>query len=152
MKKRRVRKRQRIKVDPTGKGHCRRSSGTESRCSVNTCVPLSLLLGIAAVGIYHAKTSVVLRTSHGVFLFPSFSLMRGREASMCCCLSHSPFRAPGLQPRHMPWPGTELATLWRTGWHSIHWATQTRASHEFLRLFGRLLRHKAQGLSNTIVS
>ena len=30
---------------------------------------------------------------------------------------------PGQQPRHVPWLGTEPATPWFTGWHSIHWAT-----------------------------
>ena len=28
--------------------------------------------------------------------------------------------------RHVPWLGIEPATLWITGWHSIHWATPAR--------------------------
>ena len=39
---------------------------------------------------------------------------RGREASMCGCLSHGPRWGPGLQPRHVLWLGIELATLWFT--------------------------------------
>ena len=27
---------------------------------------------------------------------------RGRETSMCGCLSHAPYWGPGLQPRHVP--------------------------------------------------
>ena len=37
---------------------------------------------------------------------------RGREISVCCCLLCAPYRGPGLQPRHVPWLGIELATLW----------------------------------------
>ena len=36
---------------------------------------------------------------------------------------------PGLQPRHVPWLEIELATLWFTGWCSIHWAAPARATH-----------------------
>ena len=49
---------------------------------------------------------------------------KGRETSMCGCLSHAPNWAPGPQPRHVPWLGIEPATLWFTGRHSIHWAGQ----------------------------
>ena len=52
---------------------------------------------------------------------------RGRETSMCGCLSHAPYWGPGLQPRHVPWLGIELETLWFTGRHPIHWATPARA-------------------------
>ena len=52
---------------------------------------------------------------------------------MCGCLLCAPYWGPGLglQPRHMPSLGIELATLWFTGQHSIYWATPARA-HEFL--------------------
>ena len=40
---------------------------------------------------------------------------------MCGCLLHTPYWGPGPQPRHVPWPGTELVTLWFKGLHSIHW-------------------------------
>ena len=52
---------------------------------------------------------------------------RKREISMCGCLSHAPHWGPGPQPRHVPWLGTELVTLWFTGRRSIHWATPARA-------------------------
>ena len=47
---------------------------------------------------------------------------------MCGCLSCGSHWGPGLQPRHVSWLGIELATLWFTGWHSVHWATPARAS------------------------
>ena len=59
---------------------------------------------------------------------------KGRETSMCDCLSCTPYWRPGLQPSHVPWVGIEPATLWFTGWHSIHWATPARAISEFLKL------------------
>ena len=52
---------------------------------------------------------------------------RGRETSVCGCLSHTLNWGSGLQPRHVPWLGIELATLWFTDWHSIHWVTPPRA-------------------------
>ena len=55
-----------------------------------------------------------------------------RETSMCGCLSHAPCWGPGLQPRHVPWLGIELATLWFIGWHSIYLAAPARAT--FLKL------------------
>ena len=40
-------------------------------------------------------------------------------------LSLAPYWGPGLQPRHVPWLGTELVTLWLEG--QYHWATPARA-------------------------
>ena len=37
---------------------------------------------------------------------------KGRETSMCGCLSCGPYWGPGLQPRRVPWLGIEPATLW----------------------------------------
>ena len=45
--------------------------------------------------------------------------MRGRETSMCDCLLHAPYWGPGLKPKHVPWLGIKLMTLWFSGWHSI---------------------------------
>ena len=56
---------------------------------------------------------------------------RGRETSLCGCLSHAPHRGPGPQPRHAPWLGIEPATLWFPGQHSIHWATPARVPPHF---------------------
>ena len=56
---------------------------------------------------------------------------RGRETSVCGCLLHTPCWGPGLQPRHVPWPGIKPETLWFEGRHSIHWATPARADLEF---------------------
>ena len=52
---------------------------------------------------------------------------RGKETSVCGCLSNTPHWGPGLQPRHVPWLGIEPVTLWFTGQHSVHWATRARA-------------------------
>ena len=61
--------------------------------------------------------------------------MTGRETPMCGCLSCTLYRGPGPQPRHVPWLGMELATLWFTGRHSIHWATPARACFAFLKIY-----------------
>ena len=52
---------------------------------------------------------------------------RGRETTMCGCLSRSPCWGPGPHPRHMAWLGIKPVTLWFAGQHSVHWATPTRA-------------------------
>ena len=56
---------------------------------------------------------------------------RGRETSMCGCLSQAPYCGPGLQPRHVPWLGIKPTTLWFTGQCSIHWPTHARAHLSF---------------------
>ena len=45
---------------------------------------------------------------------------RGRETSLCGCLSQALGWGPGPQPRHVPRLGNEPATLWFAGQHSIH--------------------------------
>ena len=57
---------------------------------------------------------------------------RGRETSMCGCLLCVSYWGPGLQPRHVPWLGIQLAALWFKGWHSIHWTTPAREYLTFL--------------------
>ena len=42
------------------------------------------------------------------------------------CLSCVPHWGPGLQPRHVPWLGIELATFWFTGLRSVHCTTPAR--------------------------
>ena len=54
-----------------------------------------------------------------------------RNISVWLPLMLTPWR-PGLQARHVPWLGNELATLWFVSWCSIYWATPTRAY--FLKL------------------
>ena len=49
---------------------------------------------------------------------------REGEKHQCVVASHMcPHWGPCLQPRHVSWLGSELATLWFAGRHSIHWAT-----------------------------
>ena len=54
---------------------------------------------------------------------------------MCGCLSCAPYWGAGPQPRHVPWLGIRLATLWFAGQHSIHWATPARAENQIKLLF-----------------
>ena len=56
---------------------------------------------------------------------------RGKQTSMCGCLSCTPYCGPGPQLRHMPWLGIEPVTLWFTGTCSIHWAAPARAQISF---------------------
>ena len=58
---------------------------------------------------------------------------RKGEKNQCVVASHAPHTGdlahnPGMcpQPRHVPWLGIKLATLWLAGQHSIHWATPAR--------------------------
>ena len=53
---------------------------------------------------------------------------REGEKHQSVVASHTPHHwGPGLQPRHVPWPGIRPVTLCFIGWHSIHWATPARA-------------------------
>ena len=74
------------------------------------------------------------------------SRKRGRETSVCGCVSCAPHWGPDLQPEHVPWLEIELMTLRFAGLHSIHWATPARAgSSNFLKR--RLGQEEGNGLS-----
>ena len=69
-----------------------------------------------------------------IYFFKTSFLDRGqgrekerKRNRMCGCLSRVPYWEPGLQPRHVPWLGIKLASLWFAGQCSIHWATPARA-------------------------
>ena len=47
------------------------------------------------------------------------------------CLSHTPNRGPGLQPRYVPGQGIEPVTFQFAGWCSIHRATPAKAIPTF---------------------
>ena len=52
---------------------------------------------------------------------------RGGETHQCVVASHVPCTGDlALQPRHVPWLGIKLATLWFPGQRSVHWATLAR--------------------------
>ena len=58
---------------------------------------------------------------------------REREKHQCVAAFYAPsYWEPVLQPRHVPWRGIKLATLWFKGWRSIHWATPARAQMSIL--------------------
>ena len=63
---------------------------------------------------------------------------KGRETSMCGCLSHTPYWGPDLKPRQMLSLGIKPATLWFAGGHSIHWATAARAQRAFFKNISKL--------------
>ena len=75
----------------------------------------------------------------------------GRETSVCGCFSLAPCWGPRPQPRHVPWLGIELVTLWFTGWCSIHWPTPARADKFFLKcmLVWQLSQHSLTKLFRT---
>ena len=57
---------------------------------------------------------------------------RGRETSMCGCLSHAPPLWTWPTTRHVPCLGRKPATFWVTGHCSIYWVTPARAQVLFL--------------------
>ena len=59
---------------------------------------------------------------------------RGRETSMCGCLSGGAHWGPGPQPRHVPWLGIELATLWFPACVQLTEVHQPGLDFLFLRL------------------
>ena len=67
-----------------------------------------------------------------------FNLERGerrkKEGEKHQCVrktSIMPQLGTGPQPRHVLWPGIELATFCFIGWHSTNWATPARAAISF---------------------
>ena len=49
---------------------------------------------------------------------------RGRETSLCGCLSHAPYWGPGPQPRHVPSLGIKLATFWFIALNPLSYTSQ----------------------------
>ena len=58
---------------------------------------------------------------------------RGRETSMCGWLLYTPYWGPSPQPRHVPWLGIELVTLWFAGRHSITETHQPGLKRSFVK-------------------
>ena len=56
------------------------------------------------------------------------------------CLSCVPYSGFGQQPKHVPSLGIKPATLWFTGWHSIHWPTPARADWGIFKMSVRVSR------------
>ena len=55
------------------------------------------------------------------------------EKHQCVVASHVPPTGDlAPQPRHVPWLGIQLVTLWFAGQHSIHWATPARAALHYV--------------------
>ena len=110
-----------------------------TRMMIETCRDIRCRRGTLVFGfrdVFRQKSST-LESSHKTMSFLSFlkdfinlflerkgGRKRGRETSMCGCLSGTPYRGPGRQPRHMPWQGIELATLWFTA------CTQSTEPHQ----------------------
>ena len=103
------------------------------------------------------KSKTIMRY---LFFFLDFSLFisreekaegkRGREISMCGHLSRTPNQEPSPQPRHVPRLGIELATLWFTVQHSLHWATPARVWDTvlYLLLWQKLNLTKAKNMKS----
>ena len=72
------------------------------------------------------KINKILKKRFYWFIFRE----RGREGErkgekhQCVVASCPPYWGSGLQPKHVPWLGIKPVTLWFSGQHSIHWATQ----------------------------
>ena len=97
--------------------------------------------------LYNQQPYPWMRIFKNIYLFiysPIHSFKVGgekeseRETSIgnirCVVASHAhPNRGLGLEPRHVPRLGINLATLWLTGPHSIHWATPARVEWGFFK-------------------
>ena len=62
---------------------------------------------------------------------------------MCGCFSSAPYRGPGLQPRHVPWLGIELSTLW---FAACAQSTKLHQSGKFICIFKNVVRFLRQVL------
>ena len=91
--------------------------------------------GLYFLCVFALDTVPFLSNSY-FFLFFYFFIFRergregGREGNISVGVaSHTcpPGDLAHTQPRHVPWLGIELATVWFAGWRSGHWATPARA-------------------------
>ena len=75
------------------------------------------------------------------------------------CLLHAPNWGPDPQPRHVPWPGTELSPFLLSGQHWIYWATPARAYYCYVNCLYvclifpvPILKCWGKGIKSTLVS
>ena len=94
----------------------------------------SLLLFASPLSFFSILFYCGKNTDHGIYPLNTFfkkrcylfldrekgGRKRGRESSMGACFLCAPYWWPGSQLRHVPLMGIELATLWFSGWCSIH--------------------------------
>ena len=76
------------------------------------------------------KDNFQKKVSEYIFLLYFLKILftfKERERNINVLEIQVPYQGLGLQPRHVPWLGIELATVWFAGWHSIHWPTPARA-------------------------
>ena len=103
-------------------------------------LPSSNISSFSLIFLYTLNTLCLLVDFLSFFFFLKIYLLRQRgregkregEKRQCLVASHATFWGSGPQPKHVPWLGIEPATLWFTGWCSIHWATQARATFWYL--------------------
>ena len=62
-----------------------------------------------------------------------------------------PYWGPDPQPRHVPWLGIELVTLWFTGRHSIHRGTPARANFALLYMLIDISSHVSKLFSWQVI-
>ena len=106
-------------------------------CWETLCLPLSPPLAFNHLGdstFFFFKDQFFLLKKDFIYLLLDRGEgreKRGRETSICGCLSSNPYWGPGPQPRQVPWLGMEPVTLWFIGQHSIRWATPIRAYFKY---------------------
>ena len=97
-------------------------------------LPLTVFLGLCIV-VHMEVTPSFFFLRFYLFIFrQGEERERGRETSKHGCLSRALYWGLGLQLKHVPWLGTEPATLWLAGLRSIHWATPARALNVYVFL------------------
>ena len=87
---------------------------------------------ILICGLFHHS---LLFFKDFIYLFLERGEGRERNINVWLLLMHLALETWPTKPRHVPWLGIKPATLWFSGWHSIHWATLARAVLLVLFLF-----------------
>ena len=109
-----------------------------SSCMLDPCMEWSLIFLFLLIPnlFFISRCRHLAPSSWLIFLkilFISFhregkgEIKRGRETSMCGCLSQAPNWGPGQQPKHVFRLGIKPVTFQLVGLCSIHWATLVRA-------------------------
>ena len=129
--------------------------------------PTAAITNMSVIWVPHLRSSSSCPSQACIYLFTyllTYLLIEGNggkkgEKHQPVASPMRPNQEPNVQPRHVPWPGTEPVNFCSAGQQPTNWATQVRAPVKFLddyspslHLITLSLRDQSQNLPDRSLS